>query len=261
MSNSLELHGRRALITGGGHGLGRGIAFALARAGASVFVCGRKQAPLDETVALLRAEGFNAAYGICDVGDEGSVAAAVAEAEAQLGGIDILVNNAGVATSAPLQKTDLATWESTLRINATGPFLLTRACASGMLSRGFGRVVNVASVAGIGGSAYLSAYCASKHALIGFTRAAAAELGNRGVHVNALCPGYIDTDMARQGVDRLMATRGVSEDEAIRRVLATSNQKRMLTVDEVSGWVLQLCGAASRGMNGQIIVLDGGGAS
>lgn len=255
-----SLAGQRVFITGGGHGLGRTIAELFAREGASVAVAGRSALPLQDTVHALRALGAAQALDVvCDVSDEAAVNAAVAQVEAAFGGVDCLVNNAGVAPAMSLTKVTLESWEHTQRVNATGPFLCMKACLPGMLARGYGRIVNVASVAGLSGAPFLSAYTASKHALVGLTRAAAAELGDKGVHVNAVCPGYVDTPMARQGIERLQA-RGVSEQEAIRQVLATGGQKRLLTSEDVALWVLQLAGPASRGMNGQIIVLDGGGA-
>ncbi len=257
MSNLLA--NQRVFITGGGHGLGRAIAERLALEGAAIAVAGRSRQPLEETATALLSLGCEALAVECDVSDEASVNAAVADTCAALGGIDILVNNAGIAPTAPFHRLDLASWEHTLRVNATGPFLCMKACLPGMLERGFGRVVNVASVAGLHGAPMLAAYTASKHALIGLTRAAAAELGDKGIHVNAVCPGYIDTPMARQGIDRLVA-RGIPEDDAIRKVLATGGQRRILTANEVADWVLHLAGPASRGMNGQLIVLDGGGA-
>ena len=255
----MKLAGKTALVTGGGHGLGRAIAEALAHEGAVVTVCGRKRAPLDETVEILRKAGHQAHALECDVADEDSVHQAVAAAERAMGRIDLLINNAGIGITATVLRTTLEVWNQVMSVNATGTFLCTRACIPGMVERKFGRIVNVSSVAGVSSGPYMGAYSASKHAVIGFTKAAAAELGDKGVNVNALCPAYIDTDMMRSGVDRAMKTKGISEADAVKAVLTSVNQRRLLAVEEVSSWVVQLCGPASSALNGQVIVLDGGG--
>jgi len=254
----VELTGKRALVTGGGHGLGRGIAEALVSAGATVTVCGRKEAALAETIASPLANGRMHAV-LCDVTSLDSVTRAVRYAEERMGGVDLLVNNAGIAPTAPIRTLSLETWQNAFAVNATGTFLCTQACLAGMLERRFGRVINIASVAGVTGGPYLAAYSASKHAVIGFTRAAAAELGDKGVQVNAICPAYVDTDMTRGGIERVMRTKGASEVDALAAVLASANQRRLIPVAEVASWVLQLCGPAGHAINGQVILLDGGG--
>jgi 3-hydroxybutyrate dehydrogenase len=257
----VELENRTALVTGGGHGLGRGIAEALACAGARVCLVGRSESALDDTVKALRAAGREAHAFVCDVTSESSVEAAVTHAGQVLGHIDFLINNAGVAPTAPLARMTLELWNQALAVNATGSFLCMRAVLPGMLERKFGRIVNIASVAGITGGPYLAAYSASKHALVGLTRAAAAELGDRGVQVNALCPAYVDTEMTRGGVERVMRSKNLSEAEGLAAVLRSANQVRLLPVAEVASWVLQLCGPGGNAVNGQVIVLDGGGKS
>jgi 3-hydroxybutyrate dehydrogenase len=257
----MKLAGRTALVTGGGHGLGRAIAEALAREGAVVSVCGRKREPLDETVQSLLAAGGQAHSFLCDVTSEESVNETVQAAERAMGRIDLLINNAGIGITATVARTTLETWNQVMGVNATGTFLCTRACIPGMVERKFGRIVNVSSVAGVSSGPYMGAYSASKHAVIGFTKAAAAELGDKGVNVTALCPAYIDTDMMRSGVERAMRSKGISEADAIKAVLTSVNQRRLLGVQEVSDWVLQLCGPASSALNGQVIVLDGGGSA
>lgn len=254
----MELTNKRALVTGGGHGLGRGIAEALLRAGATVTVCGRNEQALADTLAAA-AQGGAMHSVVCDVTSAESVANAVRYAEARMGGVDLLINNAGIAPTAPIRNLTLETWQQAFAVNATGTFLCTQACLGGMLERKFGRVINIASVAGVTGGPYLAAYCASKHAVIGFTRAAAAELGDKGVHVNAICPAYVDTDMTRGGVQRVMRSKGASEQDALTAVLTSAGQKRLLPVSEVASWVVHLCGPAGNALNGQVIVLDGGG--
>jgi NAD(P)-dependent dehydrogenase (short-subunit alcohol dehydrogenase family) len=259
MKLAARLDRKTALVTGGGHGLGRAIAQALAQEGAVVAVCGRKREPLEATAQALRTAGHQAHAFVCDVASEASVGECVQAAEQAMGRIDLLVNNAGIGITAPVARTTLDDWNQVMAINATGTFLCTRACVRGMVERKFGRVVNVSSVAGVSSGPYMGAYSASKHAVIGFTRAAAAELGDKGINVNALCPAYIDTDMMRSGVERAMRTKGISEAEAIKAVLASVGQKRLLTVEEVADWVVSLCAPQSSGLNGQVIVLDGGG--
>jgi enamine deaminase RidA (YjgF/YER057c/UK114 family) len=175
--------------------------------------------------------------------------------------VDILVNNAGAAASAPLGKTTLAEWNHLLAVNATGAFLCTRTFLPGMLDRKWGRVVNVASTAGLQGARYISAYSAAKHALVGFTRSAAAEVASSGVTVNAVCPGYVDTEMTRETLDRIVARTGRSREEALGAALAATGQPRLITAEEVAGAVTGLCEAASSGLNGETIVLDGNEAT
>jgi NAD(P)-dependent dehydrogenase (short-subunit alcohol dehydrogenase family) len=255
----MKVAGRTALVTGGGHGLGRAIAEALAHEGAVVAVCGRKRGPLEDTAEILRERGRDAHAIECDVASEQSVNEAVAKAEQAMGRIDLLINNAGIGITATVQRTTLDVWNQVMAVNATGTFLCTRACISGMVERKFGRIVNVSSVAGVSSAPYMGAYSASKHAVIGFTKAAAAELGDKGVNVNALCPAYIDTDMMQSGVERAMKSKGISRAEAEKAVLSSVNQRRLLGVNEVAEWVVHLCGPASTALNGQVIVLDGGG--
>jgi NAD(P)-dependent dehydrogenase (short-subunit alcohol dehydrogenase family) len=174
------------------------------------------------------------------------------------GGVDVLVNNAGVADSAPLARTSLATWNRLMAVNATGTFLCTRAFAPAMVERGWGRVVNVASVAGKAGAPYVSAYVAAKHAVVGFTRAVAAELAATGVTVNAVCPGYVDTEMTAESVARIAGTTRLDEAAARRALEQQSPQGRIYTAEEVAYQVLALCDPRAGGVNGQAVVLDGG---
>jgi NAD(P)-dependent dehydrogenase (short-subunit alcohol dehydrogenase family) len=173
--------------------------------------------------------------------------------------VDILVNSAGIASSAPVHKLTLEEWNAIFAVNATGTFLCTQAFLPAMLERKWGRIVNVASVAGLMGSRYIAAYSASKHAAIGFTRCVAAEVAARGVTANAVCPGFVDTEMTTESIDRIVSATGVSRDEALDSILDMTPQRRLFTPEEVAHAVLALCDEQAKGINGQAIVLDGGG--
>src|SRR5262245_10583725 len=206
------LSGQHAVVTGGGRGIGAAVAAALVAEGATVSLLGRDAARLAARVETLG--GAARAQGVAvDVADEGSVKAALASVRARFGRIDVLVNNAGDAGSAPLAKTDLALWQRMLAVNLTGTFLCTREVLPEMTARGSGRIVNVASTAGLVGYAYVSAYCAAKHGVVGFTRATALECAKTGVTVNAVCPGYTETDMVGAAVANIVAKTGKTESE------------------------------------------------
>ena len=177
-------------------------------------------------------------------------------AEDHLGQVDILVNNAGVASSAPLRSLTIEEWDRVQAINVRGPFLCSREFFAGMLDRGFGRIVNIASVAGLDGAAYISAYAASKHALVGFTRSVAAEGVSRGVTANAICPGYVDTPMTEESVQRIVEKTGMSEEQALEAVVANNPQGRLIQPGEVAELVLSLCQDDAGGINGQAITID-----
>jgi 3-hydroxybutyrate dehydrogenase len=253
-----NLAGRTAVITGGGRGIGAATARRLAGAGATVLVASRTAAEVEAVAGAIRSDGGQACAHACDVTDEASVSALAAAAAARLGAVDILVNNAGMASSAPVHRTTLEEWNRLLAVNATGAFLCTRALLGPMLERGWGRIVNVASVAGLHGARYIAAYAASKHALVGLTRATAAEVAGRGVTVNAVCPGYVDTAMTDASVARIMERTGRSEEEARAAILRLTPTGRLIQPAEVAAAVLYLCGEAAGGVNGQALVIDDG---
>jgi len=253
----LPLDGRHALVTGAGRGIGAAIAAALAARGARLTLLGRTRATLEATATQLPPQSVRH-LAACDVVDEQQVSAAVAAARDVQGPIDILVNNAGQARSAPFLKTDLATWRATLDVNLTGVFLCTRACLPDMLASGRGRIVNIASVAGLTGHPYIAAYCASKHGVIGLTRALARELAPKDITVNAVCPGYTDTDMVRQAVANIRAKTGRTEAEAIAALTERNPQRRLVSPAEVAATVLWLCLPGAESVTGQSITLAGG---
>ncbi|HUG00406.1 MAG TPA: SDR family NAD(P)-dependent oxidoreductase [Longimicrobiales bacterium] len=252
------LAGRGAVVTGGGRGIGRAVAEALAAAGAAVVVCARSAAELESTAAAIREAGGDAHAIACDVTDPAAVERLAGEAGDRLGEVDILVNNAGASFAQPLRRLTLDQWNEALAVNATGPFLCTRAFLPAMVERGRGRVITVASVAGITGAPYIAAYAAAKHAAVGFVRAVAAEVAGSGVTVNAVCPGYVDTDMTRRSIDRIVEKTGRTEREARAAILERSPQGRLIAPTEVAHAVAFLCSDGAASINGEALVMDGG---
>jgi NAD(P)-dependent dehydrogenase (short-subunit alcohol dehydrogenase family) len=252
-----QLAGQHAVVTGGGRGIGAAIAQALAREGATVSVLGRDTARLAAQVAALGGDAKAHAVGV-DVTDEASVRNAFAAVRERFGQVDVLVNNAGQAESALLAKTDLALWQRMLAVNLTGTFLCTREVIPEMRKRGSGRIVNVASTAGLLGYAYVSAYCAAKHGVIGLTRAAALEAAKSGVTVNAVCPGYTETEIVSDTVANIVAKTGKSEADARAALVARNPQGRMIQPEEVADAVLWLCLPGSGSITGQAIAIAGG---
>jgi meso-butanediol dehydrogenase / (S,S)-butanediol dehydrogenase / diacetyl reductase len=250
------LDGRAAFVTGGGRGIGRAIALALAEAGAAVAVAGRNVAHLEQVAAEIAERGGRALALLCDVADGRAVSEAIAQARVALGPILILVNNAGITASVKFADTDDATWERIMRVNATGPFFCCRAVVPDMIARQWGRIVNVASIAALAGLPYSAAYSASKHALLGLTRSLALELARHNITANALCPGWVETDMLRDAVASIVAATGRTPEEARASVLALSGQRRVTTAEEVAFAALRLVGPEGASINGQAITIE-----
>lgn len=225
-------------MTGGGTGIGAAVCARFA--GDRVVSVGRTPGEVDE---------------ICDVTDED----AVAELFERLDSVDVLVNNAGAAESAPLARTTLTDWRRQLEVNATGAFLCSRAVVPGMVERGSGRLVTVASTAGLVGARYVTAYTASKHAAVGLMRAVAAEVAGTGVTANAVCPSYVRTPMTERTLDRISEATGRSREEALATLEASGSLGRLLEPEEVAEAVWYLASEAAAAVNGHALVLDGGG--
>ena len=257
----MKLKDRTVFITGGGRGIGRAVAVAFAREGARVFVVARTASEVERVAAEIRAEcgAQSASHGVCDVADSNSVARAFSEAREFFGrGADVLVNNAGVAESSKVWDATDEFWQRHLAVNLSGTFYCMREALPFMVESGWGRVVNVASVAGKTGAPYVSAYTASKHGVLGLTRSAALEVATRGVTVNAICPGYVDTDMTAHAVENIQAKTGRTADAALEAIKRMSPQQRLITPEEVAALALLLASEDGRGINGQAINVDGG---
>ncbi|NUO49443.1 MAG: SDR family oxidoreductase [Polyangiaceae bacterium] len=247
------LSGKTALVTGGARGIGRAITDALSAAGARVVITGRREAEINAAAAATGGIGI-----VADLSTRSGVTDLLATITRKVGRIDILVNNAGVAESAPYDRTSDDNWDRTLELNVTVPVLLCRALVPPMVKAGWGRVINVASNAGRIGYAYTMSYCASKHALVGLTRSLAAEIAKSGVTVNAVCPGWVRTDMAAEAAARIAEKTRRSASDAEATLAAMSPQNRLMEADEVAQLVVMLTTEGARGIHGQAIPVDGG---
>jgi NAD(P)-dependent dehydrogenase (short-subunit alcohol dehydrogenase family) len=248
---------RTALVTGASRGIGRAVALALAEAGYDVAVAARDASRLIDVQGEIVARGARAFGVAVEVTDPVSVEAGVLAVTAALAPPTVLVNNAGIASSHRFAEIPPEEWARTLAVNATGPFLLTRACLPAMLAAGWGRIVNVASTAAVQGFPYTAHYTASKHAVLGMTRALALEVAAAGVTANCVCPGFVDTAMTERSIATIVERTGRTREEARRSLEAASAQRRFITPEEVAAAVVYLTTDAARGVNGQAIVLNG----
>ena len=251
----MSLSGHHAVVTGAGSGIGRATAERLAEAGCQVTLIGRHVGRLNETADRIGDLAFAAP---ADVTDPDALAAAIEVGRDRFGPIDILVNNAGAATSAPFLKTDADAFRAMLALNLEAPAEAARLVLPGMLTRRRGRIVNVASTAGLKGYPYVSAYVAAKHGLVGLTRALALEVAAKGVTVNAVCPGFTETELVAKSIVAITATTGRSEEEARAALAASNPQGRLITPDEVAQTIVWLCGDGASGINGAAVPVAGG---
>ena len=247
-----------AVITGGSKGIGRAVALAFASNGIAVAIAARSQHDLDTVAGEITELGGTALPIACDVTDEEQVASLVAEATGKLGTVSILVNNAGVAASHKMLGHPDALWDRTIELNLTSVFKVTRAFLPGMVEMGWGRIINMASIASKAGSSYMAAYTASKHGVLGLTRALAMELVPNSITVNAICPGYVDTPMTDGTIANITRFTGRTEEQARAILLATTPQKRLIDPEEVAHVALMLTSDNARGITGQAINVDGG---
>lgn len=260
VADTTPLDGRHAVVTGGGRGIGAAVAAELARLGASVTIMGRDLQRLTAHARELQGTVTTEVNAVaCDVSDPGAITEAFAAARERFGVVYALVNNAGIADGALFGETTRDLWDRTLAVNLTGAYECMQQVLPGMIAARGGRVVNVASTAGLRGYARMSAYCASKHALVGLTRAVAQEVARAGVTVNAVCPGYTDTDMAQQAVDALIgAGKAASREEALAKIAAINPRRALVTPHEVASAVGWLCSPAASGITGTEIVVANG---
>ena len=252
-----SLRGEHAVVTGAGRGIGAAIARALASQGAKVSLLGRSRDSLDKLAAELSASA-ETCVAVADVKDGSALQAAFARARERFGPVSILVNNAGQASSAPLHTADDSLWDEMLAVNLGGVYRCIRCALPDMLQAGKGRIVNIASTAGLTGYAYVTAYCAAKHGVIGLTRALAMELARKNITVNAVCPGYADTDMVRDAVANIQAKTGRDEAAARAALTARNPQGRLIMPEEVGQTVLWLCSGNAGSITGQSIAVAGG---
>ncbi len=253
--NAMPLAGKHAVVTGAGRGIGAAIAAALAQAGARLTLMGRNRAQLEAQAHKLDTEVH---VETCDVTNSEDVQRAFGGALRALGDVLILVNNAGQAESQPITRTDLGLWQRMIEVNLTGTFLCTQAALPGMLGVGWGRIVNIASTAGLKGYPYVSAYCAAKHGVIGLTRSLALELARKNVTVNAVCPGFTETELLEVSLAQIVQKTGRSTEEARAELVRHNPQGRLVAPQEVAQAVLWLCLPESAAINGQTIAVAGG---
>ena len=249
---------RHAMITGAGTGIGEAISRQLHTEGYRVTLVGRRIEPL-ETLSASLGERSRAVTG--DVTDRPGMAAAFSAARKRFGNIEILVNCAGMAPTAPFHRVDFADWQRTMDVNVNGVFHCSQIALETMLDKGWGRIINIGSVASLRGFPYVSGYCASKHAVLGITRALALEVATQGITVNAICPGYVDTDIVREAISGIVTKTGRTEEEAMQHFTESNPQGRLVDASEVASAVSWLCSDGAGSVTGQAVAIDGGGTA
>ena len=249
---------RHALVTGAGSGIGEAISRKLHSEGHRVTLLGRRHEPL---AALSASLGENSHAVTGDVTDRASIASAFTTAKELFGDIEILVNSAGMAPTAPFHRLDFSDWQRTMDVNVNGVFHCTQIALEAMLREGWGRIINIASIASMRGFPYVSGYCASKHAVLGLTRAVALEVATQGVTANAICPGYVDTDIVRAAIAEIVSKTGRTEDEAMEHFTQSNPQGRLIEASEVASTVSWLCSDGAASVTGQAVAIDGGGTA
>lgn len=257
MNNTLPLSGRHALVTGGSRGIGLAIAHKLVGLGARITLMGRDAEALQSALRQLNS-GDSAGFVVGDIAEREQVQQAFAQAGQHAGPVDILINNAGQAQSQRFDRVDEAHWNQMIAVNLGGTFHCMQAALPGMQQAGWGRIVNVASTAALVGYPYVSAYCAAKHGVLGLTRAVALEVAGKGVTVNAVCPGYTETDIVHEAVANITQKTGLTAEQARARLAERNPQGRLIQPEEVAAAVAWLCDPASASINGQAIPVDGG---
>jgi 3-hydroxybutyrate dehydrogenase len=254
----MELFGKIALVTGGGRGIGRACAIALAQAGAHIIVAARSSEEIEKVAQEIDALGRPSLAVLLDVSKVESVEKAFREIEEKWGGCDILVNNAGIAASAPIVKCSEELWSQIMEVNLNGTFRCMKAALPKMLERGWGRIINIASIAGKAGAPYISAYAASKHGVLGLTKAAAQDVATKNITINAICPGYVETDMGENAINIIMSKTGASKEQARTALEQMTPQKRLFKPEEVAFLTVALASPSAAGINGQAINICGG---
>lgn len=249
---------RHALVTGAGSGIGEAISRQLHAEGYRITLLGRRHEPL---AALSASLGENSQAVTGDVTDRAGIASAFTTARERFGDIEILVNSAGMAPTAPFHRLDFTDWQRTMDVNVNGVFHCTQIALEAMLRAGWGRIINIASIASMRGFPYVSGYCASKHAVLGLTRAVALEVATQGVTVNAICPGYVDTDIVRAAIAEIVSKTGRTEDDAMEHFTQSNPQGRLVEASEVASAVSWLCSDGAASVTGQAIAIDGGGTA